>query len=134
MHVCAGCASGEGRGLARRGYGRRDDIRAVNQVSGVRAEDSHLLEGSLETRSHEFLLVDEALPEARRALVAGESEVGLEAELTREGREHLAVVGARAGERNALEEGLNRTSVNASSKNQHRRSRSPRRRTGHRNR
>ena len=51
---------------------------------------------------------DEGLPLASRAGVAGELEVGLEAELSGEGRERLTVVLRAVGKGDALEEGLER--------------------------
>ena len=58
--------------------------------------------------AREGVLTDEGLPLAGCTRVAGELEVGLEADFTREGREHLAIVGTGTGESNTLEQGLDR--------------------------
>ena len=56
-------------------------FRAIDQARSAVAKDSQLRHRSLEARSHELLLVYEALPEASRAFVASESEIRLEAQL-----------------------------------------------------
>lgn len=83
LEVLWASRGGEGRRLVDGGLRNGDNIRTVNQVCTVVSEDGELGHGSLEARGHELLLVDEALPEASRALVAGESEVGLETQLAR---------------------------------------------------
>ena len=100
-------------GLLDGGLGRGDDVGAVDQVVPAVAEDSKLRHGSLEARRHELLLVDEALPEARSALIAGEGEVGLETHLTSVGAAaegewggDLAGVVASSGETGTLQQDL----------------------------
>ena len=77
------------------------------------AEDRELRHRSLEAVSHEVLLIDETLPEAGRALVTGEGEVGLETHLAgvaavgnRERGGDLTGVVVRSGEADALEQDL----------------------------
>ena len=103
---------GEGRRRGER-LDTGEDVGAVNHLAGVLSEDSELSHGGLEARNHEVLLVDEALPEASSARVAGESEIGLEAHLagistTAEGkrRRDLAGVVVQTGESLALEQNL----------------------------
>ena len=52
--------------------------------------------------AREGALTDEGLPLAGCARVAGELEIGLEADFAGERREHLAIVGTGAGESNTL--------------------------------
>ena len=103
----------EARGLVdgRKGHGH--DGGAVDEAVGVVAEHGELGHGRLERLGHELLLVDEALPEARRARVARELKVGLETHLAsvgavggRERGGNLAGVVVRSGEADALEEHL----------------------------
>ena len=90
-----------------------DDLRAVDHLARVLAEHGELRHRGLERLRHELLLVDEALPEARRARVVREAEVGLEAELADvravpdgEGRGDFARVVVAPGEADALEQSL----------------------------
>ena len=113
LEVLGAGRGGERRGGADGGLGHRDDIGAVDEVVGVVAEDCELSHRGLERRGHERLLVDEALPEARSALVAGEGEVGLETHLTGVGaaaegewRGDLAGVVGGSGEADTLQQDL----------------------------
>lgn len=83
---------GKARGLVHGRLRRRHDVGAVDQAPtrAVVAEDRELGHRRIESLRHELPPVDEAMPEACRALVAREREVGLET--------HLACVAA-AGER-----------------------------------
>jgi hypothetical protein len=103
----------EGRGRDGDGARRRDDLGAVDEVARVVAEHGELGHRRLEAVRHQLLLVDEALPDARRARVARERKVGLEAQLARVGalgererRHDLAGVVARPREAGALEQHL----------------------------
>lgn len=104
---------GERGGLLDGGQGDGNDVGAVDEVRAVVAEDGELVEGGPEAVGHELLLVDEALPEAGGALVAGQDEVGLETELAGvgarargQGRGDLTGVVFGAGEEGALEQDL----------------------------
>ena len=68
LHVCAGCASGEGRGLAEGRLRDGDDFGAVDEVARVVADNGELSHGGLEVAHHELLVVDHALPCAGGAL------------------------------------------------------------------
>ena len=113
LEVVGAGSSREGGRLASGGHGRGHDGGAVDEVVRVVAEDGELRHRSLEGLSHEFLLVDKALPEASSARVVGEAKVGLETEFAnigavgdRERRGHLAGVVVQSGEANALEQDL----------------------------
>lgn len=113
LEVLRACRSGERGGRARRRLGDRDDGGAVDEVVAVVAEHGELLDCFFERRGHRLLLVDEALPGAGGALVAGKREVGLEAQLADVGAVgdgerggDLAGVVGQAGETGALEQDL----------------------------
>ena len=113
LEVLGAGARGEARGLPDGGLGHGDDLGAVDQVVAVVSEHGELGDGRPEAVGHELLLVDEALPEAGRARVAREGEVGLETHLAgvvaaalRERRGDLADVVSGSGESFALEKDL----------------------------
>ena len=113
LQVLGPSGRGEAGGLPDGGLGHGDDLGAVDQVVAVVSEHGELGDGGLEAVGHELLLVDEALPEAGRARVAREGEVGLETHLAgvvaaalRERRGDLADVVSGSGESFALEEDL----------------------------
>ena len=89
----------------------RNDLRAVDQTVAVVSKDRELRHCRLEAGRHELLFVHEALPEARRALVTSECEVGLQTHLAgvaaagegERGGDFTSVV-VRAGEAFALEQ------------------------------
>ena len=95
MHVCAGCASGEGCWLAEGRLRDGDDFGAVDEVARIVADNGELSHGGLEVAHHELLVVDHALPRAGGTEVAGERKVGLETHLSRLGdrRVDLRAVG-----------------------------------------
>ena len=105
LDVVVGQAGGQVR--SRRGRGRHgDDVGAVDERALVVAEHGHAAEGGLERGLELGLVVDERLPLARRARVARELRVGLEAQLAVQRGLDLALVPARAGEDRAPELGL----------------------------
>lgn len=113
LKVLGTSGSGERSGCADSGPGCRDDVGAVDQVSGVMAEESELVDGGTEALGHELLLVDEALPEAGSAGVAGEDEVGLQAHFADvcaaadgEGGRHFTSVVIGSGEADTREQSL----------------------------
>ena len=77
LHVCAGCASGEGRGLAEGRLRDGDDFGAVDEVARVVADNGELSHGGLEVAHHELLVVDHVLPETGHVGITGDSKVGL---------------------------------------------------------
>ena len=113
LEVLRAGGSRERSGLLDGGLGNRYDGGTVDEVCAVMPEDSELGEGCFEARGHELLLVDEALPEAGCALIAGKDEVGLETELAsvgtlalEEGRGDFSSVVEGSGEASTLEQDL----------------------------
>ena len=113
LEILGTSGSGERSGLLDGGLGDGDNVGAVNEVFTLAAEDGELSECSLEACGHELLLVDEALPEASSAFVAGKDEVGLETELAsvgtlalEEGRGDFSSVVEGSGEASTLEQDL----------------------------
>lgn len=111
LEVLRASCGGERRGLLDGGLGNGDNVRAVNEVLALVSEDGQLGHGRLEARSHELLLVDEALPEASSAIVAGQSKVGLQTELAgvgalgqREWGQDLTEVALSSGDTYTLEQ------------------------------
>ncbi len=105
LDVGVGEAGGEVR--VARGRGRDgDDVRAVDELVLVVAEEGHLAERGLERGLELGLVVDERLPLARGARVARELGVGLQPDLAAERGLDLALVAPRAGEERAAELGL----------------------------
>ena len=113
LDILRASRGGEARGLVDGGLGDRHDLRAVDELVAVVAEDGELGHRGLEAVHHEFLLVHEALPGACRARVARECEVGLETHLAGvvaavlwQGGSDLAGVVAPSGEADTLQKHL----------------------------
>ncbi len=92
--------------VGRQGRGKRDYLRAVNELALVDPEERKAAHDVRERLRKLLLVVSERLPLARRARVTREQMVGLQAHLAAEGGRHLALDAALTGEGLSAELGL----------------------------
>lgn len=77
MNIGSVLSSGEGSGFPGRGKSSGDDLRTIEEFPGILTDDGQLSHDSLEFAGHCLLVVDEGLPGASGAGIAGEAIVGL---------------------------------------------------------